>query len=71
MVVDKLDVRRARRLGGPRKSDAPLVVHANAVLALSVTLQRFETVAGQRSDVLKDVGRFEAIELQPRWSFDS
>ena len=47
---------------GPAEADPPLVVHADAVLALAVALERFEPVAWRNEQVLErglDVFRFE------------
>src|SRR6185503_9922417 len=71
VIIDNLDVRRARRSVRPLKADAPLIVNPDAVLALAIAFQRFEPVAGQRRQVLTDVGRFKAIELEPRRSLDA
>jgi hypothetical protein len=61
----------ARRSVRPLKADTPLIVHADAVLALAIALQRFEPVAGQCRQVLKDVGGFDPIELEPGRPLDS
>jgi len=71
VIIDNLDVRWARRFARPFKTDPPLVVHANAVLSLSIALQCFETVARQGGQVLKDVGRFKAIQLEPGRSLNA
>src|SRR5687768_15728635 len=71
VIIDNLDVRRARRSIWPLKTDAPLIVDADAVLPLPVALQRFEPVAGQRRQIMKDVRGLQAIELEPRGPLDA
>src|SRR5437867_10418629 len=71
VIIDNLDVRRARRSSRPLKTDAPLIVDADAVLPLPIALQRFEPVAGQRRQVMEDVRRFKAIEFEPSGSLDA
>lgn len=46
MIVDDLNIRWTGRAIQPFKTDAPLIVDANAVLALAVTFQAFKPVAG-------------------------
>ena len=53
--------RRAHRV--PSEGDAVLLVHANAVLALPVSSQGLETVAGHRGQVLKPLGAVEHRQL--------
>src|SRR3954469_10030283 len=65
VIIDNLDVRRARRPIWPFKTDAPLIVDPDAVLPLPIALQRFEPVAGQRRQIMKNVRRFKTIELEP------
>lgn len=43
MVINDLDVQRATAL--PTKTDAPLIIDADTILTLSVTLQLFKLVA--------------------------
>src|SRR3990172_1391099 len=71
VIIDNLDVRRARRSIWPLKTDAPLIVDADAVLPLPIALQRFEPVAWQRRQITKDVRGFKAIELEPRGPLDA
>src|SRR5438105_4659179 len=71
VIIDNFDVRRARRSIWPLKTDAPLIVDADAVLAFPITLQRFEPVAGQRRQIMQDVGGFKAIELEPSRPLDA
>ncbi len=71
MVIDNLHVRWAVRFVGPFKTDPPLVVDPNAVLALSVSPQRLQPVAGQRAKVLENGGRLQSVPLQTGGAFDS
>src|SRR6267378_3732528 len=71
VIIDNLDVRRAMRSIRPLKTDAPLIVDADAVLPLAIALQRFEPVARQRREIMKDVRSFKAIELEPSRSLDA
>src|ERR1700730_13609971 len=71
VIIDNLDIRRARRPIRPLKTNAPLIVDADAVLPLPIALQRFEPVARQRRQIMKDVRSFEAIELEPSGPLDA
>src|SRR5260221_486837 len=71
VIIDNLDVRRARRSIRLLKTDAPLIVDADAVLPLPIGLQRLESVAGQRRQIMKNVSGFKAIELEPRGPLDA
>src|SRR6266446_4980468 len=71
VIIDNLDVRRARRSIRPLKTDSPLIVDADAVLPLPIALQSFEPIAGQRRQIMKDMRRFEAIELEPSGPLDA
>ena len=52
MVVNNLDVRSA--ILSPNKADSPLPVDADAVLPLSIILQRFEPVSWRDLQVVED-----------------
>src|SRR6267378_3234013 len=71
VIIDNLDVRRARGSIRPLKTDAPLIVDADAVLPLPIALQRFEPVPGQRRQIMKDVRGFEPIEFEPSRPLDA
>jgi hypothetical protein len=71
VIIDNLDVRRARRSIRPLKTHAPLIVDSDAVLPFSITLQRLEPIAGQRRQIMEDVRGFKAIELEPGRSLDA
>lgn len=68
MVVDKFDVVSAVRL--PHEADAPLVVHPDAVLALSVSLQGLEPVTRRRSQVLNVLSSVKHAQLAPHGRLD-
>jgi len=46
MIIDDLDIDGTGGTFRPFEANPPLVIDADAVLALSVPSQRFETVAG-------------------------
>lgn len=71
MIVDDFDILRSGRSPGPLEPDPPSVVDSNAVLASAVTLERFETIAGQGSQVLKGYRCFKSVELEPCGFFDA
>src|SRR5262245_41413155 len=71
MVIDDFYVRWPRRPTRPLKADSPLVIDANAVLALAVTLQGFEPVTGQRTKIFDFDSCFQAVELQPGSALNS
>jgi hypothetical protein len=50
-----------RRL--PAKNDAPLIIDANAIKALQITPQGFETVTGRGAQIVKRMSRIEAIQF--------
>ena len=51
---------------GPAKTNAPLLVHAHAVLALPITLQRLETIAGRDPQELQTRGAVDQVQLALR-----
>ncbi len=69
MIIDNLYV------GGvafcPTKTDAPLVVDANAVLPLTITLQRLQAIAGRNSQIIEYSGAMEIEQFAPRRTFNS
>jgi hypothetical protein len=50
---------------GPDKADAPLVVDADAVLALAVALESFESVGGWNAQVVEFGCGVQHAELSP------
>jgi hypothetical protein len=77
MVIDDLNIRGTGSPSQPVKADPPLVIDANTVLALSIPLQGFESVARQGSKIPELDSRLQAIKLKPggplnsREGFDS
>lgn len=68
MVVHNFNLGRARR--SPAKTDPELIVHPDAVLALTVTPQRFETVAGRYAEIVDPAGDLQLPQLAPRDGLD-
>jgi hypothetical protein len=68
VVVDDLDVVSAVRL--PDKTDAPLVVHTNAVLTFALTLQRLEPVSWRDSQTSQLGSRMKLQQFSSCGSFD-
>ena len=64
MVVNDFDVVRPCRAVGPFETNPPLVVDADAVLALAIVFEGLETVSRQGSEVADGGCRFEAVEFQ-------
>lgn len=61
MVIDDLDI--GRTFLGPHKADAPALIDANAVLSLTVGLERFEMVRGRRPKIVERRCRMEHVEF--------
>ena len=59
MIVDNFDFHGAAL--GPSKANAPLFVDANAVLALSIASQRFETMRRRNEEVGQPPGSHDAL----------
>jgi hypothetical protein len=57
VVVHDLDLVSVARV--PSKADAPLVVHADAVLTLSVAPELLESVARRDAKVIEGFGRVQ------------
>jgi hypothetical protein len=55
----------------PHEADSPLIIDSNAVLALPLSLQRFEAIAGRRADIPQGPRGMEQQELPPRNPFES
>ena len=51
VVVNNLNVRRARLILRPLKTDAPLVIDPYGILPLAVSLQGFQTVGVKRGKI--------------------
>jgi hypothetical protein len=67
VVVDDLDIVRIR--ASPSETDPPLVVDANAVLAIPVALQGFKPIARRDPQVIQGRGGIQQGELAPGLSF--
>jgi hypothetical protein len=61
VVVDEFDIFRTSI--SPDKTDTPLCVHADAVLASAVTRQPLQPIAWRNSEILYDVGGVNELEL--------
>jgi len=61
MVINDFHIFRTRI--GPAKTDTPLIVDANAVLAETVTLESFKVIPGRHSQIIKTAGDLELPEL--------
>src|SRR3990172_2811406 len=66
VILHDFDTDRPGRTVWPLKTDPPLVVDANAVLALPVAAERFEAVARQAGKVHECRGRLQTVELELR-----
>ena len=71
MIVNYLHIDGSRRLLGPLKTHAPLVIDTVRVLAFPISFENFKTVAGQRCQILQGNGSFKAVKLQKCGPFDS
>jgi hypothetical protein len=47
----------------PTKADAPLIIDTNAVLAGTVTSERFKAISGWDLQILQPVGNFKLSQL--------
>jgi hypothetical protein len=68
VVVHYLYTFRAR--ARPAKTDAPLIIDANAVLSQPVTFQSFKSVAWRHSQVIQATGNLQLSELSPGYRSD-
>ena len=64
VIVDNLHVRWPRCSVRPLEANSPLIVNADAVLALAVTYQRFKTVSRQRREITHRGSRLHTVKLQ-------
>jgi hypothetical protein len=62
MIIGNLDVRRS--LFGPSKTNAPLIIDPNAMLAFAFSLQRLQMIGGRRSQIAKRHSR-----MPSRWEW--
>ena len=64
MIVHDFDLCRA--LWRPNKAHAELVVYSDRMLPLTITRQRFETIARRRPQVAETACRIEVTQLPAR-----
>jgi hypothetical protein len=62
MIIDDLDIDGTGGTFRPFEANPPLVIDADAVLALAVALERFEPIAGQSGKVFQTRRGFEPVE---------
>src|SRR6266700_4012213 len=62
VIIDDLDIDRAGRAVRPLEADPPLVIDADAILTLPITLQRFQPVTWQRGEVFQVRCGFQPVE---------
>ena len=70
MIIDDFNVDRSRASLRPLKAYPPLIIDTNAVPALAVTLESFETVAGQ-PQIQKGCRGVQLVKLQFRLVLES
>ena len=68
MVVNYLHILGTPR--SPHKANSPLIVDTNAVLPLSISLQRFKMIAWRYTQVIKNQGPVQLLQLSKRRSFN-
>jgi len=68
VIVNNLDVECISAL--PGKTEPPLVVDANAVLAGAIPFQMLQTIARGRSEIAKFDGAVQLPQLPPSDLFD-
>lgn len=71
MIVNNLYIGWAQRAIGPLKANSPLVVDADAVLALAVAGQCFEAIARQGGKVSKRRGCLQPVQPEATGPFKS
>ena len=69
VIVNDLYVGRPECSFDPFKTDPPLIVNADALLALAISDQRFEAVAWQCGEIAQRCDRLHSIELETRRPF--
>ena len=63
VIINNLYVGRSRRSAKPFKANPPLIVNANAVLALTVTAQCFKPVARKSGEITERSSGLHTIKL--------
>ena len=71
MVINDFNAGRAGGTLQPFEANPPLVVDADAMLALAVSLQSFQAIAGQRRKIPQDHSSLQTIQFQPRSPFNA
>ncbi len=69
MIVHYLDTVGIAIL--PLKTNAPLIVDANAVLTLSITRQLFEAIGQRYAQILQNLGSIQDLKFPSRDSLDA
>jgi len=68
VIVSDLDVDRAGRAFRPLKANPPLVIDADAVLALPIALQSFQPIARQSGEVFEGRRPIQSVKTDFRLS---
>ena len=68
MIIDDFHIDWT--IGSPHEANSPLIVDTNAVLPLSISLQRFKMIAWRYTQVIKDQGPVQLLQLSKRRSFN-
>src|SRR6266576_3167179 len=71
VVINDLHIRGTGLSFRPRKTNPPLIVYANAVLAFAIPFEGCKAVAGQGCKVRQRSGRLEPVQLQAGGAFNS
>ena len=61
MVIDNLN--SLRMAISPEKADTPLIIDANAILPLAITLQRLKPIRGRQPKIFQSDSRINRVEL--------
>jgi hypothetical protein len=70
MIIDYFNLDRSRAPFGPLKAYPPLVIDADAILALPIPLENFKTVPG-KAQVKKGGRRLQLVKLKLRLALKS
>jgi hypothetical protein len=68
MVIDDLDIERVSVL--PFEADAPLLINADAVLALAITFQPFELIRRRNHQIAQIAGTVQILQSLARSLLD-
>jgi hypothetical protein len=69
VIVQNLDIARSPGIGRPFKTDAPLLIDSDAILAGALSFQRFATIAWKRPEIGEAPSGIQDFETLPRLSF--